>query len=139
MKANLAASWEETVSYQLQTLGKESPGFTKAAAYSHWIWIRFDLEVELSCLNKSDHHFSFSFFKQRKLLFKQRSKTWPYFLFLFLLFLFTWGVTGWATEDEPKSNPSTFDESNAKPKSDPFSVSIGSPEPDSKEWCLLMS
>ena len=45
------------------------------------------------------------------------------FLFLFL----TWGVTGWATV------------SNAKPKSDPFSVSIGSPKPDCKKRSLLMS
>ena len=129
MKANLAASWEETAPYHWQTLGKESLCFAKTAAYSHWIWIQFDLEVELSCLNKLDHHFSFSFFKQGKLLFKQRSKTWPYPFFFFVLFLLTWGVTGWATKDG----------SNAEPKSDPFSVSIGSPEPDCKEWCLLMS
>ena len=135
MKANLAASWEETASYHLQTLGKESPSFTKTArnsylddilgeivsgnigfsgkklverfeawfgveiweSDSHWIWIRSNLIwlwrwVELSCLNKSDHHFSFSFsfLKQRKLLFKQRSKIWPNFSFsFFTLFLFT--------------------------------------------------
>ena len=45
----------------------------------------------------------------------------------------------WVTEDEPKSSPSTFDESNAKPESDPFSASIENPKPDCKERCLLMS
>ena len=40
---------------------------------------------------------------------------------------------GYTNEEEPKSYPSPTVESNLKPKSDPFVISIGSPESDGKE------
>ena len=40
---------------------------------------------------------------------------------------------GYTNEEEPKSYTSPTVESNQKPKSDPFVISIGSPESDGKE------
>ena len=40
---------------------------------------------------------------------------------------------GYTNEEEPKSYTSPTVESNLKPKSDPFVISIGSPESDGKE------
>ena len=46
---------------------------------------------------------------------------------------------GYTNEEEPKSYPSPTVESNLKPKSDPFVISIGSPESDGKERCPMSS
>ena len=46
---------------------------------------------------------------------------------------------GYTNEEEPKSYTSPTVESNLKPKSNPFVISIGSPESDGKERCPMSS
>ena len=46
---------------------------------------------------------------------------------------------GYTNEEEPKSYTSPTVESNLKPKSDPFVISIGCPESDGKERCPMSS
>ena len=46
---------------------------------------------------------------------------------------------GYTNEEEPKSYTSPTVESNLKPKSDPFVISIGSPKSDGIERCPMSS
>ena len=53
--------------------------------------------------------------------------------------LYAMRSNGYTNEEEPTSYPSPTVESNLKPKSDPFVISIGSPESDGKERCPMSS